>query len=215
VWDAPVRVFHWALAVLVVFSFITGKVGGGWLEWHMRSGYTIIALLAFRICWGFVGSDTARFSHFVRGPRAAFDYVTATVAKRQPKVIGHNALGAWMVLLMLIILALQTFSGLFADDEIATQGPLAAKVSNAFVSRMTSLHYYNGWVVVALVALHLVAIATYYWVLRINLVAPMINGSVAVDDPERAPRLASPVLASVILAIAAAGVYWLIKIYPT
>ena len=70
VWDAPVRLFHWALAVLVVFSYTTGKIGGSWLEWHMRSGYTILALLAFRLAWGVVGSETARFALLpARAPR--------------------------------------------------------------------------------------------------------------------------------------------------
>jgi cytochrome b len=214
VWDAPVRLFHWVLAVLVVFSFITGKVAGSWLEWHMRSGYAILALVAFRIAWGFVGSETARFSHFVRGPRAALDYVKATLAKRHPRVIGHNPLGGWMVLFMLLVVAVQAVSGLFMDDEIATQGPLAVKVSNAFVAKMSSLHRYNTWTIAGMVALHLAAIATYFWALRTNLVGPMVYGTMAADPGTPAPRVASNVLAVVILAVAGTVVYWLVYIFP-
>src|SRR5512138_291676 len=173
VWDLPVRLFHWALAFLVVFSFVTGKIGGAWMEWHLRSGYAILALLAFRLAWGLVGSDTARFGSFLHGPRAALDYARATLGGRHPNVLGHNPLGGWMIVVMLAVLALQAATGLFSDDEIATQGPLAVKVSNATVSRMSAIHAVNEWIVAGLVALHLAAIAIYRIVLRANLVPAM------------------------------------------
>ena len=214
VWDAPVRLFHWALAVLVVFSFVTGKVGGAWLEWHMRSGYAILALVVFRLAWGVVGSQTARFGAFLRGPRAGLEYLRATLARRHPAVLGHNPLGGWMVLFMLALLLVQAASGLFVDDEISTQGPLAGKVSNALVARLTTLHRYNEWVILGAVVLHLAAIATYHWVLRVNLVGPMVHGRMEVPTPVPAPRAASPVFAAVLFALACAAVYWLVVIYP-
>lgn len=214
VWDAPVRLFHWALAVLVVFSFVTGKVAGTWIEWHMKSGYAILALLLFRLAWGVVGSHTARFTAFVRGPRAGLDYLRAMLARRHPQVLGHNPLGGWMVIFMLALLLVQASTGLFVDDEIATQGPLAAKVSNALVARLTTLHRYNEWVILGAVLLHLAAIATYQWGLRVNLVGPMVHGAMAVPTPVAAPRAASPVLAAVLFALACAAVYWLVVIYP-
>lgn len=214
VWDAPVRLFHWALAGLVVFSFVTGKVAGSWIEWHMKSGYAILALLLFRLAWGVAGSQTARFAAFVRGPRAALDYLRATIARRPPQVLGHNPLGGWMVIFMLAILLVQAVTGLFVDDEIANQGPLAVKVSNALVARLTTLHRYNEWVILGAVLLHLAAIATYHWGLRVNLVGPMVHGRMAVPAPVEAPRSASPVLAAVLFALACAAVYWLVAIYP-
>jgi cytochrome b len=214
VWDVPVRLFHWALAGLVVFSFVTGKIGGSWLEWHMRSGYSILALLLFRLAWGVVGSQTARFAAFIRGPRAGLDYLRATLARRRPQVLGHNPLGGWMVLFMLALLLLQAATGLFVDDDIATQGPLAAKVSNAVVARLTTVHRYNEWVILGAVVLHLVAIATYHWVLRVNLVGPMVHGRMDVSTPVPAPQSASPILAAVLFALACAAVYWLVVIYP-
>ena len=157
VWDVPVRLFHWLLAGLVVFSYVTAKVAGAWLDWHMRSGYAILALLLFLIAWGLAVSRTARFGSFVRGPRAALEYLRAMLARHQPRLLGHNPLGGWMVLFMLAVLLVQAGTGLFVDDEIATQGPLAGKVSNALVARLTTLHRYNEWVIVGAVALHLVA----------------------------------------------------------
>ena len=214
VWDLPVRVFHWALAGLVVFSYVTAKIGGTWMEWHLRSGYAILALLLFRLAWGLFGSPTARFSGFVRGPRHAFDYAKATLARRHPVVVGHNPLGGWMVLLMLAILLTQAVTGLFADDEIATQGPLAAKVSNALVGRMSAIHSFNQWAIVAAVALHVIAIAVYQFVLKVNLVAPMIHGSMEAPAALRPARAGASALAAVLLALAGGFVYWLVMVYP-
>lgn len=213
VWDAPVRVFHWLLATLVVFSFVTGKVGGAWLEWHMRSGYIILALLLFRLGWGFVGSDTARFASFVRGPAAAVGYLRAVAAGRHQRVVGHNPLGGWAVLAMLAALLVQAFSGLFVDDEIATRGPLVVKASEAMVSRMSALHSVNEWVVVGLVALHLAAILTYRFAFKADLVRPMVTGYM--DGPASAePPMRPAWVAALLAAAAGAFVYWLVVVYP-
>lgn len=212
VWDAPVRLFHWALAGLVVFSFVTGKLGGSWMPWHLKSGYGILALLFFRIAWGVAGSDTARFSGFVRGAHAALDYARALWKRRPPAVVGHNPLGGWMVVLMLAVLLLQAATGLFADDDIATQGPLAVKVSNATVERMTAIHKWNAWVVVGVVTLHVLAIAIYQWGLKVNLVGPMVHGG-ALPDGHPARR-GSNALAAALFVIACAAVYYLAVIYP-
>lgn len=214
VWDLPTRMFHWSLAILAVFSFTTGRIGGDWMVWHLRSGYAILTLLLFRIAWGFIGSDTARFARFLRGPRTALAYARATLAGRHPAVAGHNPLGGWMVVLMLAALALQASSGLFSDDEIATQGPLAVKVSNATVSRMSALHSYNEWVIAALVALHVLAIAVYRWRWKVALVGPMVHGWMPADPALVAPSHRPLALAAAILASCAALVYLLVVVYP-
>ena len=214
VWDAPLRLFHWLLAALVVFSFVTGKVGGGWLEWHMKSGYTILALLLFRLGWGIFGSDTARFASFLRGPLGAWRYVRALRAPGAARTIGHNPLGGWSVVAMLAVLLAQAASGLMADDEIATQGPLAAKVSNAVVAKMSALHAYNQWTLVVLVALHLLAVAYYQWGRRVDLIGPMVHGSAVVDEAAAAPAQSPAWLAALLLAAAAVAVYALVVVYP-
>jgi cytochrome b len=143
-------------------------------------------------------------------------YLRETVRGRLPRVVGHNPLGAWMVVLMLLLLLVQAASGLFADDEIATQGPLAVKVPDAWVSRMSTLHYYNQYVVLAAVLLHVVAIAVYWKVLRVNLVKPMVDGSVEAElaPGEAPPRMRSSALALALLAASAAAVYALVVLYP-
>ena len=202
--------------MLVVFSFTTGKIGGGWMQWHLNSGYAILTLLAFRPAWGLFGSRTARFTHFVRGPRAALEFARATLGGRHPVTVGDNPLGGWMVVFMLAMLLVQTTSGLFADDEIATQGPLAVKVSNALVARMSAIHYYNGWVIVAAASLHVVAVAIYQWGFNIDLIGPMVHGWKTVPPGIRPPEpaFASAALAAAFLAVAATLVYALVVIYP-
>jgi cytochrome b len=214
VWDVPVRLFHWALAVLVIFSYTTGRIGGGWLEWHMRSGYAILALLAFRLAWSVVGSETARLAAFVRGPRAAWIYARGLLSARHEPYFGHNPLGGWMIVLMLAILVVQAGSGLFVDDEIATQGPLAVKVSNAWVAQMSRVHSYNQWLILGAVALHVAAIAFYQWFLGIDLIGPMVHGRTVVAAPRQAPRFASGYLAAAIFALACAAVYYLVVVFP-
>ena len=216
VWDVPTRIFHWALAVLVVFSFTTGTIGGGWMEWHLKSGYAILALLIFRLAWGAVGSQTARFASFLRGPSAAWKYARELFATGHLAVIGHNPLGGWMVVMLIAVLLLQAATGLFADDEIATQGPLAVMVSNALVSRMSAIHAYNSWVIVGAVAVHVLAIALYRWRFKVDLTSPMLHGWKSVPPDMRRPDLSqtSPALALIALACAAAFVYWLVAIFP-
>jgi cytochrome b len=216
VWDVPTRVFHWLLAALVVFSFTTGKVGGAWMDWHLKSGYAILALLVFRILWGLVGSETARFASFMRGPRAFHAYARELIAGRHPRALGHNPMGGWMIAFMIVVLAVQAACGLFADDEIATQGPLAAKVSNAMVARLTAIHSYNGWIVLAAVCVHVATIGIYQWMLHDDLVRPMVTGwrDWPAGTPAIPPAMGSSLAAAVVLAASCAAVYWLVAIFP-
>ena len=137
------------------------------------------------------------------------------MARSPPLLVGHNPLGGWMVLFMLALLLFQAATGLFADDEIATQGPLAVKVSSAVVSRMSKLHGYNQWLIVGAVSLHVIAVAIYQWGLKVDLLGPMFHGwrMVSPGIPAQ-PALASKSLALLLLASAAAAVYALVAIYP-
>lgn len=204
-WDFPTRAFHWSLAVLVVFSFVTGKVGGPWMDWHMRSGYCILALLVFRIAWGFAGSPNARFASFLRGPRAALDHARELARGSNAYPPGHNPLGGWMVVALLAILLTQAITGLFSNDESSHEGPLAAKVSNALVDRMSEIHGWNEWVIVGAVVLHIAAVAFYQWGRKVDLIGAMVVGRIDARGSA---------LAAFLLALAAALVYWLVAVYP-
>ncbi|HET6719550.1 MAG TPA: cytochrome b/b6 domain-containing protein, partial [Rhodocyclaceae bacterium] len=117
-WDAPLRIFHWSLVVLVSAAFLTGLTGGGWMDWHGWIGGATAGLIGFRLAWGIVGSTYARFATFIKGPTTIAAYL-----KGEWQGLGHNPLGALSVVGMLVVVALQVISGLFANDDIAYQGP--------------------------------------------------------------------------------------------
>lgn len=205
IWDLPTRLFHWVLVLLVVFSIVSAKIGGNWLDWHMRSGYCILALVLFRIMWGFAGSHHARFANFVRPPSAIFSYLRGMRDGSAAAQAGHNPLGALSVVAVLLVLLLQASAGLFANDSVASEGPLAKLVSSGTSDLLTRVHKINQYVIFALIGLHLAAIAYYYFAKRENLVVPMLTGDKsgttfvpAIDDTKVRVR------AAILLTIAAA-----------
>ncbi|MBI5063086.1 MAG: cytochrome b/b6 domain-containing protein [Desulfatitalea sp.] len=212
VWDLPTRLFHWALVILVTISFITAEIGGNAMQYHVCSGETILALLLFRLIWGFVGSRTARFVHFVRGPAAAWRYARSLLGPDPERHLGHNPLGGWSIVAMLLALALQAITGLFATDDIATQGPLNVWVSESVADPLTDLHEFNAGMIIALVALHISAVLFYLLVKKENLVAPMITGRKPWQDPIESQIQTPPVwVAFSIALLSGAAVYLLVR----
>ena len=208
IWDLPTRLFHWSLAACVIGLFISAKMGGNAMVWHLRLGYAVLALLLFRLCWGFIGGRWSRFSAFLYSPARVLRYLRGQGDARDG--VGHNPLGALSVFGLLGILALQVGSGLLSDDEIAFSGPLTRFVSGDTVAWATSLHTDVGqWLLVALVALHLAAIAFYTHIKRHSLVRPMVLGDkqLPASTPASRDDARTRLLAAVVLA-AAAGVAW-------
>lgn len=171
IWDLPTRVFHWMLAVGVIGSFVTVKIGGNAMVWHGRFGVTIVGLLAFRLAWGFVGSTYARFTRFVSGPSAIKAYL-----RGQWHGEGHNPLGALSVLAMLGTFMLLVATGLFGNDDIAFEGPLYALVGKEFSDWAVGIHRLIKPLIILLVVAHLVAIFYYVRVRKQTLIMPMITG---------------------------------------
>jgi cytochrome b len=177
VWDLPVRLFHWLLACLIGLSWWTAKNDA--LEIHLYSGYAILTLIIFRVLWGVVGSSTAQFKTFIRGPRAVLAYIRDS---RAWKAIGHSPLGALSVLAMLVVLKLQVATGLLnADDDGLTEGPLSARVSQEAVDFAHEAHELLFKILLTLIALHVAAILFYHVVQKKNLVGPMVTGKAEVD----------------------------------
>lgn len=210
VWDLPTRLFHWLLVAFVATSFVTAEIGGNAMQIHEWSGFVILSLLIFRVGWGFFGSRTARFTDFVRGPKAVLSYAGGLLRKDSPPHFGHNPLGGWSIVAMLLTLFVQAGTGLFANDDILTEGPLYSWVSKATSDFITDIHQWNQGVIVALVAIHLLAILFYFLVKRENLVRPMITGvrpwNGTVEEPTG--RIWA---AAVIALIAAVTVYLLVR----
>jgi cytochrome b len=217
VWDLPTRAFHWLLVALVTISMYTGNVGGvAEMEWHMRAGYAVLALVLFRLAWGVVGSRHSRFADFVRGPRAVLGYARDLVRGLSPRVLGHNPLGGWSVVAMLTSLLLQAVTGLFANDDILTKGPLAKHVSKAMSDRLTGIHDLNATVLYVLIAVHLGAVFSYLVLKKENLIRPMLSGRKRVEPGEipgaggEDEPFASPWWAIPIVGAAAAAVWFVV-----
>jgi cytochrome b len=175
VWDLPTRLFHWSLLFLIIACWWTSTENGD-MDWHMRCGYAVLALLLFRLVWGVLGSTTARFSHFVAAPRAVLEYFSSMRKNRTIHHVGHNPAGGWMVLALLGMVLFISGSGLFANDDMMSEGPLAHHVSERFSDLATALHENGFHFMLALVGAHLAAIAFYLLVKKENLVLPMLTG---------------------------------------
>jgi len=171
VWDLPTRLFHWLLALTVAAALVTGEIGGNLIDWHGRLGLLTVGLVVFRLVWGIVGSTYARFSQFLPTPDAIAAYL-----KGQWQGLGHNPLGALSVLALLGLVSLQVASGLFANDDIAFNGPLFDLVSKESSDRLTGIHKAASSLLILVIVLHVGAIAFYARVKKHNLVKPMVTG---------------------------------------
>jgi cytochrome b len=208
IWDLPTRLFHWLLAASVVALVVTAKVGGNAMVWHFRLGYLVLALVTFRLVWGLVGGRWSRFTSFLPSPARLLAYLRGN-ARPQDKA-GHNPLGALSVVALLGVTAAQVGSGLFTDDEIAFAGPLTRFVSGEVVSQFTTYHKAVGqYLLMALVALHLLAIAYYTLVRKERLVRPMVQGDKQLQDPvEPSKDTASTRALALAVAAACAALAW-------
>jgi cytochrome b len=185
VWDLPTRVFHWALVGCVIGLVVTANLGGNWMAWHFRMGYSVLTLLLFRVIWGLVGGHWSRFSSFLYAPSTVLRYLRGQGDPLHS--VGHSPLGALSVFAMLLILLAQVGTGLVSDDEIASSGPLVRFVSGHVTSLATSYHKNVGkFIVLGLVALHLAAIGFYRWVKKEKLVRAMVVGDKSL------PRASAP-----------------------
>lgn len=176
VWDLPTRLFHWLLVLCVTVSVVTGSIGGLYMRYHEWSGVTILVLVLFRIVWGVVGGRHARFAAFVAGPKAVVGYARDLFGGAHRRYLGHNPLGGWSILAMLAALGVQAGTGLFANDDIFTEGPLAHLISKGLSDLLTRVHIVNKSVLLILVGVHILAVVFYYLVKRENLFVPMITG---------------------------------------
>lgn len=228
VWDLPLRLFHWLLMLSILglyitahadadwLQWLTGKADITWMQWHMRLGYTVIGLLLFRIVWGFVGPHHARFSSFLPKPQQLMAYATTLLKRDSKPSVGHNPIGAVMVVVLLAMVAVQAFTGLFTSDDIVWAGPFYPSVSTALSTQMGSLHHENfewlQWLIVA----HVAAIVFYAVWKRQRLVPPMVHGHKSADlvPPEQAIKDSRLVLAIVIAAAVTALVWWVLQQAP-
>lgn len=207
IWDVPVRLVHWAFVLLLPALWWTADEGE--MDWHRRLAYVMLALVVFRLLWGFVGSVTARFSQFVKGPKGVLSHLRG---RSEGPIIGHNPLGGWSVLLLLGLLTLQVSLGLFATDSDGLEsGPLAQHVSFETSDAAADAHELVFNTILGAVALHVAAILYYLLAKRDNLVGPMISGRKAFGGDVAEPMRA-PLWRALVVAALAAGLAWWISL---
>jgi cytochrome b len=212
VWDWPVRMVHWAMVLLLITLLTTAKIGGDAMEWHMRAGEAMLALVLFRVIWGFAGSRYARFTSFVRGPRAVIAYARSILRPPHELHVGHNPLGGWMVIALLLALLFQTGTGLFTNDDVLTEGPLVRLITKDLSDKITGFHHRNAWIVIALATAHIGAVLFYLFALKENLIKPMVHGTKTLPAAHAAVAVdaLNPIKATVLFAACAAAVWWLV-----
>ena len=213
VWDWPVRVVHWSIVALVATLLATGLSGGNAvMVWHMRAGEVLLALVVFRIAWGFAGSGNARFASFIRGPRAVVRYLRSLATAPHAVHATHNPAGGWMVAALLAALLIQCSLGLFTHDDVMTEGPLVWRVSEDLSDVLSTLHRRGAWLVAGLAGVHILAVVAFFLARDDNLIYPMFSGTKAlprgIADPTAAK--ASTARALVLLACSAIAVAWLV-----
>ena len=211
VWDLPIRIFHWGLVALIAFSWWSASYDH--LQWHIYSGFAVLFALLFRIAWGLVGSSTARFASFVRGPRGLMRYFGDTSAWT---AVGHSPLGALSVVAMLGLLAAQVGFGLIlVDEEGEFSGPLAHLVDDQTSELARTTHHALFNVVLGFIILHVAAILYYRVVKRRRLIGAMVRGSSREYSPGTTALVAGKPLRLILcLVIAAALTAWIVAGAP-
>ncbi|TDR72067.1 cytochrome b/b6 domain-containing protein [Paludibacterium purpuratum] len=205
VWDLPTRLFHWTLVGLFAGMWFTGTQGGDWLRYHIWCGEGVAVLLLFRLVWGFFGSQTARFSDFLKGPDVIRRYLRGRLPEHQQP--GHNPLGGLMVLALILVLLFQVSTGLFASDvdSYLYNGPLAHLIASGRSEVLTDLHkgFFN--LIMLLVAVHVAAVVYHRVFKRQNLIGAMLSGRKAFDA-EVAPLYFAPLRLALLSLALSAGV---------
>ena len=213
VWDIPVRLFHWLLVLCLLGQWLTTEVLEDAMNIHFYIGYFTLGLIIFRLIWGFVGTKYAKFNSFILGPNAMLSYLRSFTSKHKNFTIGHNPVGGLLLPAVLILVGLQAISGLFTSDDIVSAGPYYDSANSAIQEWMQWLHHNIFDLLIALIVVHLLAIAWYRWALKHDLVTPMFTGQKAVKASKAITH--SKLVQALLLAIfIGVFVYWLVEINP-
>jgi cytochrome b len=203
VWDAPIRLFHWLTVLLVAVCYATERLN--WMVWHVWLGTVLLALVFFRLLWGVLGSETARFHRFLASPAAALHHLAQLFRREPDHEVGHNAAGGWMVMVLLALLLGETLSGLYVNNEVADEGPLSEMVPAPVANAVTALHEWLWYALLSAIALHVIAIAAYAVVKGHHLLRPMVTGRKSLPTSVAAPHTVPFRRAVFLLLIAAAA----------
>jgi cytochrome b len=210
VWDIPIRVFHWLIVALVAAAYATWRLN--WMVLHGWVGDAVLALLLFRLMWGFFGSETARFSRFLASPGTAVRHLKTAFRREPDRQVGHNPAGGWMVLLLLALLLAETLTGLYVANDIADEGPLTEVVPAWFANAIAASHAILWDALLAAIVLHVLAIAGFAAIKGQDLLRPMITGAKVLPASVAAPRIDSAARAGLLLLGCAVATAFLVNL---
>jgi cytochrome b len=213
-WDLPLRLFHWGVVVLIPLMWWTNKQGN--MERHQMFGLMLLFLVLFRLVWGVIGSETSRFASFIKGP---FQIAAYLMGKDKTASVGHNPLGALSVVALIAMLAVQIGLGLFSQD---TDGMFSGPLNHLIPAdnydmgdKVRHWHALGFYVILGLVAVHLLAILFYTLVKKEHLVPPMVTGRLRVEPGVVQPRMVplwrmipAALVAGVVTSWVANGAHW-------
>jgi cytochrome b len=197
VWDIFIRVFHWLIVTLVAAAYATWRLN--WMVWHGWVGDAVLALLLFRLSWGFFGGETARFSRFLTSPRTVLQHLKDSLRREPDHQVGHNPAGGWMVLLLLALLLVETLTGLYVANDMANEGPLTEMAPAWLANAIASSHAIVWYALLAAIVLHVLAITGFATIKGQNLLRPMITGTKVLPASVAEPRAGSPMRAGLLL----------------
>ena len=204
VWDRHTRLFHWLLVLLFSFSIGSGLYNDmDVMEWHMLSGYGLLALLLFRLLTGVAGRDYGHFRRLSLSPASILAYL-----RGDRQFQGHNPLGSWMVVVMLALLLTQVLSGLMTSDDIFVEGPWVVWVDEQWVSLAGTVHSLNYYALIGLVVTHILAIGYYQLIKKQNLLAPMVSGMALQKAGQQGQAQPISVVRLLLIAAIAGGLSW-------
>lgn len=193
IWDIWIRLFHWSLVLAVLFLLFSGETSIGFFEWHRQIGELVLALIAFRLIWGVVGSSNARLTQLVCHPRQTMHHLMELLKGRADQERGHNAAGGWAVLVMLGLIGFQAVSGMFiADEDELMEGALYGVLSSDLSTSLRHLHHQNAVFIQIIVTVHVAMVFIYLFYAKQNLIVPMITGKLRWSSSERSGTGSSP-----------------------
>jgi len=188
IWDSWVRLFHWSLALSVLFMLVSGNTGFQFYEWHRYVGEFILALIVFRLVWGVIGSSNARLVTLVQNPRHAVAHILDVLKGRAQPDRGHNAAGSWAVIAMLGLIGTQAVTGMFiADEDELVEGAYYGNVSSQLSDLMYRIHHSVAEFIQIIVIVHVVMVFFYLFRVKQNLIVPMLTGRMQWTGASRPP----------------------------
>ena len=220
VWDLPTRIFHWSLVVLVATALVTGFLSPEWwMDIHIWAGYGIIFLIIFRLVWGVFGSEFSRFKSFAFTPGVVLTHIRKLIILRPLHYIGHNPAGAMMIIALIFFLFSITISGFFVLGGQENQGPLAGVINYKFGHMAGELHEVMAFILMGLIALHIIGVIIETRLSRENLVKSMIDGYKTIPEDKTAPKIrpARPLAAAAVLlvfTVLASSALWVLSSIP-